>query len=71
VWYWGIQSLKPSAAYQSALSAVLDGATSMAGVAGIENPPVYLEAWFGFVWLALWLVVPLAVAYARFTRTDL
>jgi ABC-2 type transport system permease protein len=31
----------------------------------------YLEPWFGFVVLALWMVVPLAVGYLRFEGSDL
>lgn len=31
----------------------------------------YLEPWFGFVVLAFWIVVPLAVGYARFESVDL
>ena len=31
----------------------------------------YLEPWFGFVVLALWIVVPLALGYVKFEYTDL
>ncbi|WP_435348118.1 ABC transporter permease subunit [Haloarchaeobius sp. HRN-SO-5] len=68
-WYFGIVSLSPSAAYQSALATVLDGANTTGGLAGVEA--VYLEPWFGFVWLALWLAVPLLVGYWRFEAADL
>ena len=33
--------------------------------------PFYLQDWFGFVVMALWIVVPLAVGYARFESSDL
>ncbi|WP_439028015.1 ABC transporter permease subunit [Haloarchaeobius sp. DT45] len=68
-WYFGIVSLSPSAAYQSALTAVIDGANTGATLAGRDA--FYLEPWFGFVWLALWLLVPLGIAYLRFDRADL
>ena len=31
----------------------------------------YLEPWFGFVVLALWIVLPLVVGYLRFESADL
>lgn len=67
-WYFGITSFAPSAAYQSAVAAVVD-ASSAGGFAGTDA--VYLEPWFGFVYLAIWAVVPLALAYGKFTRADL
>ena len=33
--------------------------------------PVYLEHWVAFLILAVWIVVPLAIGYWRFGRTDL
>jgi len=33
--------------------------------------PFYLQDWFGFVIMALWIVLPLAVGYARFESSDL
>jgi ABC-2 type transport system permease protein len=68
-WYFGLVSFVPSSAYQSAVSAAVSGATTGAGLAGMDA--VYLEPWFGFVWLALWATVPLALAYGKFTKADL
>ncbi|WP_247730183.1 ABC transporter permease subunit [Halovivax limisalsi] len=55
--------------------------TSMVGYGQrvIENPqqyqaleqPFYLQHWFAFVILALWVAVPIAIGYWRFQRTDL
>jgi len=67
-WYFGITSFAPSAAYQSAVAAVVD-ASSAGVLAG--GDAIYLEPWFGFVWLAVWAVVPLALAYGKFTQADL
>lgn len=36
-----------------------------------EPDAVFLQNWLGFVVLAVWLVVPLSVGYARFRRCDL
>jgi ABC-2 type transport system permease protein len=68
-WYFGLVSVVPSAAYQSAVSAVVDGASTGGGLAG--HDAIYLDPWFGFVYLALWATVPLALAYAKFARADL
>ncbi|ELZ09920.1 ABC-2 type transporter [Halovivax asiaticus JCM 14624] len=35
------------------------------------SQPFYLQHWFAFVILALWIVVPLAIGYWRFERADL
>ncbi|MFC7231998.1 ABC transporter permease subunit [Saliphagus sp. GCM10025308] len=35
------------------------------------SQPFYLQHWFAFVILALWIAVPLAIGYARFERIDL
>lgn len=68
-WYFGITSFAPSAAYQSAVTAVIaDGTTSFRDL-GFDA--VYLEPWFGFVYLALWATIPLAIAYGKFTQADL
>jgi ABC-2 type transport system permease protein len=67
-WYFGITSLAPSTAYQSAVAAVVD-ANSAGLLAGSDA--IYLEPWFGFVWLALWATIPVALAYGKFTQADL
>lgn len=36
-----------------------------------EPIPFYLKPWFGWVIVAVWLVVPLGLAYLRFKRSDL
>ncbi|MFC3959183.1 ABC transporter permease subunit [Halovivax cerinus] len=38
---------------------------------GTVSEPFYLQHWFAFVILALWIVVPLAIGYWRFERADL
>lgn len=67
-WYFGLVSFVPSSAYQSAVASVVD-ATSGGILAGSDA--IYLEPWFGFVWLAVWAIVPLALAYGKFTQADL
>ena len=39
--------------------------------ATIGDQPFYLQHWFAFVILALWVAVPLAIGYWRFETTDL
>ena len=60
------------------------GATAPSGVTGTvqstadgletvypDTVAVYMQNWFVFVILALWIVVPLAIGYYRFSRIDL
>ncbi|WP_290809918.1 ABC transporter permease subunit [Halovivax sp.] len=53
-------------------SAVAYGETFQTDLAGeAASQPFYLQHWFAFVILALWIAVPLAIGYRRFERTDL
>jgi len=75
-WYEFLVSLSPMAAYESAARTVMDveilplfsGPTSEAAVSG---DPFFLQDWFGFVILAVWMFTPLAFGYWRFSRADL
>lgn len=42
-----------------------------AGSVTVDPQPFYLDHWFAFAILALWIIVPLAIGYWRFERTDL
>lgn len=75
-WHEFLVSISPMAAYESAARTFLDfefpgffgGPTTDAAVAG---DPFFLQDWFGFVILAVWMTVPLAIGYWRFSRADL
>lgn len=41
------------------------------GNIAVDSQPFYLQHWFSFVILALWIAVPLAIGYWRFERADL
>jgi ABC-2 type transport system permease protein len=68
-WYFFLSSLNPTAAYSNAVSALINPGTGTEAI--VQNPPFYLQNWFGFVILAFWLIVPIGLAYLRFQRTDL
>ncbi|WP_049924202.1 ABC transporter permease subunit [Halopiger djelfimassiliensis] len=71
-WYLAFVSLPPDAAYGSAISAVLgEPQFEMAQAYDLESPPLLARPWFGFVLLACWAVVPVAVGLWRFERVDL
>ena len=73
-WYLLFSRLNPRSAYQAAATAVLPGRGSVtSALAGGPSGdfPFFLEGWFGFVILAVWLVVPLGLAYLRFRSADL
>lgn len=76
-WYVTFLSLPPGPAYGSALGAVLDegslaAASSYEAQGLIEGGlPIVAQPWFGFVLLAAWAFVPLAIGLLRFDRVDL
>lgn len=76
-WYIVMNSVTPDAAYGSAITAVL-GAGQFTASSAYETQglidggvPIVAEPWFGFVLLALWALVPLALGLWRFDRVDL
>lgn len=69
-WYLLHNSVLPGSAYQSAITAVLDGSPAIESLTD-GGVPVFARPWFGFVYLALWAIVPLAVGLWRFDRVDL
>ncbi|KYH25274.1 ABC-2 family transporter protein [Halalkalicoccus paucihalophilus] len=76
-WYVAFLSLPPGPAYGSALGAILDEgglavASTYEGQGLVEGGiPIVAEPWFGFVLLAAWAFVPLAIGLVRFDRVDL
>ncbi|MFC6837458.1 ABC transporter permease [Halomarina ordinaria] len=70
-WTRLITNLAPGAAYSNSVFALLpnDDITAMMGASASD--PFYLQSWFGLVILLFWLVVPLAIGYARFNSSDL
>jgi len=80
-WYVLFTRLSPSGAFGAASSAFVPGGATAgmptgmgAGDAGgfsMPSGPFFLEEWFGFVLLLLWIVVPVALGYRWFTSADL
>jgi ABC-2 type transport system permease protein len=70
-WYFFLQSLSPGSAYSSAARSLLPKNPTTLAVTGQTPDAFYLQDWFGFVILAAWIVVPLALGYLRFEGTDL
>jgi ABC-2 type transport system permease protein len=71
-WFFLVQVLNPKNAY-STLSTLLvnEEATTQIQAALGGDVPFYLDAWFLFVLLLAWLVVPVALGYLRFRSVDL
>lgn len=68
-WFWFVGLLNPSTAFMHAARAVIP---EYAQITYYPAPDaVYLQNWVGFVVLAFWGAVPLAVGYYWFTRADL
>ncbi|WP_121743950.1 ABC transporter permease [Natronorubrum halophilum] len=86
-WYLVLQQFNPMSAYTTLASNTIEGTvypfTFQYGLEDFEaaqlspaeryagDAPFYLEDWFGVVVLLFWLVVPVAIGYYRFSRTDL
>lgn len=78
-WVFLVTQVSPSAAYFSSVIAILPDAAADAGVtvtSGVDIEPVEAEPFYvtpevGLVFLALWLLVPIALGYYRFTGTDM
>lgn len=70
-WYYFLQSLPPGSAYNSAAQSLLPQNPTTLAITGQTPDAFYLQDWFGFVILAAWIVVPLALGYLRFEGTDL
>lgn len=71
-WYLLYTVIPPGGGYGLAADAVLptDGQFGVGMLAG-DDVPFFAEPWFGFVILAVWIVVPLALGYWRFSQVDL
>lgn len=68
-WVHLLSLVNPLRAYNSAAGALIPELTTF--YEGITAVPWYLQEWFGFVILVIWLIVPLAFGYHRFNRTDI
>ena len=67
VWYLFLQQLNPASSY----TAVVNGLLYPDAEPFLQNAPFYLENWFGFVILLLWLFVPIGFAIIRFQRSEI
>ncbi|WP_181691513.1 ABC transporter permease [Natronomonas sp. LN261] len=64
--------LDPTAAYQQGTLWVVRSLDESGELAANNSElAFYLQDWFGFIVMALWIVIPLAVGYARFESSDL
>ncbi|QLG49981.1 ABC transporter permease [Natrinema halophilum] len=86
-WYLVVQQFNPIFAYTNLASSIVEnsiypfkfqyGLQSMEayGMTPAERypgeAPFFLQDWFGVVVLLCWLVVPVAIGYVRFQKTDL
>jgi len=68
-WVFLVNQAPPSAAFTTGLTALVPG--GIPGVSGPDFEAFYATPWVGFVVLAFWLVVPLAIGYWQFSKADL
>jgi ABC-2 type transport system permease protein len=71
-WALFLSGLTPSAAYVTAMGAVLpESPTAVLGIGPTGDVPFYLADWFGLVLLVTWAVVPVSLGYLRFRAADI
>ncbi|WP_266075371.1 ABC transporter permease [Haladaptatus caseinilyticus] len=71
-WALFLSGLTPSAAYTTAMGAVLpESPNAVLGIGPAGDVPFYLADWFGLVLLVAWTVVPVSLGYLRFRTADL
>ncbi|RKD93551.1 ABC transporter permease [Halopiger aswanensis] len=75
-WALFVDMIDPGNAFQNAITVLSSAGGSNLGTSYPEyyfpdGLPFYLENWFSFVILLLWIVVPIAIALFRFDRVDL
>jgi ABC-2 type transport system permease protein len=71
-WALFLSGLTPSAAYSTAMGAVLpESPTAVLGIGPSGDVPFYLADWFGLVLLVAWAVIPVTLGYLRFRTADL
>ena len=61
----------PTTAYQQGVIWTVRRIAEDAETQQAADVPFYAQDWFGFVFLLLWIAVPLAVGYLRFESSDL
>ncbi len=75
-WALFIDMIDPGNAFQNAITVLSSTGGNELGTSYPDawfanGVPFYLENWFSFVILLLWIVVPMAIALYRFDRVDL
>jgi ABC-2 type transport system permease protein len=72
-WFHFVRILNPNTAYSQAADFVFSGAGPFVPAETLvgSSVPFYVQNWFGFVLLALWLVVPVALGFWSFRRADI
>ncbi|WP_435151851.1 ABC transporter permease [Haladaptatus sp. DFWS20] len=71
-WALFLSGMTPSAAYTTAMGAVLpESPNAVLGIGPVGEVPFYLSDWFGLVMLVAWAVVPVSLGYLRFRAADL
>ena len=75
-WALFVDMIDPGNAFQNAITVLSSSGGNQLGTAYPDayfssGVPFYLENWFSFVILLVWIVVPIAIALYRFDRVDL
>lgn len=68
-WVYLVNQVPPSAAYTTGLTAVIPG--DIGTIEQTNADAFYQTPWVGIVMMGIWLVVPLAIGYWKFSEADL
>lgn len=70
-WFLLFNQMSPSGAFNGTLSVLLDPTSPLANITSQSGDPFYLSAWFAFIILLGWILIPTGLGMLRFQRMDL
>lgn len=70
-WYLLFNRLSPGGAFNGTMSALLDPSNPIGNLTAQSGDPFYLSAWFAFLILLGWVLLPIGLGNLRFQHMDL
>lgn len=70
-WYLLFTRLSPGGAFNGVMRALLDPSNPIASITSQSGDPFYLSAWFAFLILLGWVLLPIGLGSLRFKHMDL
>lgn len=70
-WYLLFTRLSPGGAFNGVLTGLIDPSNPLANITAQSGDPFYLSAWFAFLILLGWILLPIGLGSLRFKYMDL